>query len=94
MVIKEYIKGKQLTELEKLKSNIEKDVEFFKFDYSFKYDVGYRVSLEITPVRRVLKEKEKISKDMISIQEYLLEREISFSFTSWGDFIKLSIRDD
>lgn len=92
MVIKQYIKGKQLTELEKLKEILEKKIEF-SFDYSFKYDIGYRVSMEITPSRRN-KDREKTLGVFIEIQEYLVEENIDFSLTWWGDFIKLSIRDN
>lgn len=92
MVIKEYYKGKQLTELEKLKEKIEGLINH-TFDYSFKYNIGYRVSLEITPNRRN-KDIEKIESDFLKIQSFLIEKKIDFSLTWWGDFIRLSIRDN
>jgi hypothetical protein len=94
MVFAAYRKGKQLMQLEKLKKDIKNNVDFSKYDYSYRYKVGYKVSLEITPHTSRLKDKENINKDMLSIQQYLLTRGIAFSFTNWGNFIRLDIEDN
>jgi hypothetical protein len=92
MVVKEYIKGKKLTELEKLKVKLEELIDS-PFNYLFRYEVNYCVSMEITPTIRN-KDITKIKADFFKIQNYLIKNKIKFSLAWWGDFIKLNIRDD
>jgi len=96
MVVKKYKKGKQLEQLEKLKEEIKHLENFDRYGYIMKFDVSYdNVSLEIRPTFKQENEhRDKIGKDMLEVQKFLLERDITFSFTWWKNYVRLNIRDD
>jgi len=91
MIIKEYMKGKQLTKLEKLKDEIIDNLNITEYNYNFKYLITHKVILEITPIKVNLNNIELFYKDMLEIQKYLMEKKINFSFTCWSEYIKLDI---
>ena len=91
MVVKEYIKGKKLTVLEKIRDKLEQTIDY-PHNYYFRYKVSYNVSLEITPTGSNTN-IEVIKQDLLKFQEYLIDNKIEFSLTWWGKFIKMSVKD-
>lgn len=93
MVIKEYKKGKELMALEKIKGEIIKVLGTNKYEYNFKYEVSYKISLEINPTLRN-KNNMHIFNHFKDIQDYLITNNINYRLVWWGRLKEIEIELD
>jgi hypothetical protein len=89
-MIKEYKKGKELIKLEKIKEEIAKILGTNRYNYNFKYEVSYKISLEITPCIRN-DDFLKISNDFKDIQDYLITNNMSYRLLWWPKIKELEV---
>jgi len=93
MVIKEYKKGKELMTLEKIKKAIIKVLGSNQYEYNFKYEVSYKISLEIKPTLRN-DDNMKIFNDFKDIQDYLITYNIKYRLVWWSTLKEIEIELD
>ncbi len=90
MVIKEYKKGKELMALEKIKEEIIKVLGSNQYEYNFKYEVSYKISLEIKPTLRN-KDNMNIFNHFKDIQDYLITHDIKYRLVWWNRLKEIEI---